>query len=160
MTSTDGSFGGRVYAAVAAGWSVERVRRVIDECAPPGDERRRAEAVNKIWGDFDDWEHSKYCSFESPMQAAYNLERGDLVGLLLKEGADVDVICDDTGYELTALAVCVRYDLPETIHALLRKGHDANQPLQTWSYPPEKKRVEVDTGFLPRAYVPYPGFTV
>jgi hypothetical protein len=90
------TFGGRVHAAVAAGESAERVRRAIDECAQQGDDERRALAVNEP-GEGD----------EMPLVAAHRLRRGDLVELLLEEGADAGKVLGEEGRPTTALALCV-----------------------------------------------------
>jgi len=110
------SFGRHVYASVAAGQSAKEVCRSIDACAPPGVEQRRAEAVNERGGKNN----------QTPLQIAHRLRRGDLVGPLLEEGAEVSQIC---GHRTTTLALCVCHDLPETLRAQLRKGHDPDQPL-------------------------------
>jgi ankyrin repeat protein len=96
---------------------------VIDECAPPGDERRRAEAVNETGGEEN----------EKPLHAARRLRRWDLVGLLLEEGADASGVMGGDYRPTTALALCVCHDLPDTLRALLRKGHDANQRLVSFA---------------------------
>ena len=117
--STTTYSGGLVHADVRAGKSAEEVRRAIDACAPPGDERRRALAVNEAvktrWGD------------ETPLLGAHRMGRGDLVGLLLEDGADAGEVCTVGDHRMTALALCAHHDLPETLRVLLRKGHDPSQ---------------------------------
>jgi len=144
---TTPSFGGCVYTAVTDFLSAEEVRRVIDECAPPGDERRRAEAVNEEWGEVDErGDLDPDCLPSSPLEAAHELQRKDVIGVLLEEGADAGVICDDSGHPLTALALCVYHDLPETLRALLRMGHDPNMPLLFYSREDGRDPFVSDTG--------------
>jgi len=97
-----------VYNAVSSGASEAELRRVIEECAQ-GDDRRRVQAVNR--GD-------------TPLQAAHRQKRGDLVGALVEAGADVGGIFNR---KVTPLAVCVAYGQVESVRALLRAGHDANE---------------------------------
>jgi len=105
----------RVYHAVASGASKAELRRVIEECAQ-GDDQRRAQAVN----------HSSTAT-ETPLQAAHRQRRGDLVGALVEAGADVDGIFNG---KLTPLAVCIAYGQVESVRALLRAGHDANEEIE------------------------------
>jgi hypothetical protein len=112
------NFGGRVHAAVAAGESAERVRRAIDECARPGDEQGRALAVNEA-GEGD----------EFPLVAAGRLRRGDLVGLLLEEGADAGEVWGQFDPKPTTALVRF-YGQVDSLRALMRKGYDVNPRLK------------------------------
>jgi len=106
----------RVYDVVASGASEAELRRVIEECAQ-GDDQRRAQAVN----------HSSTAT-ETPLQAADRQKRGDQVGALVEAGADVAGIF--AGLKLTPLAVCIAYGQVESVRALLRAGHDANEEIE------------------------------
>jgi len=70
-----------VYRAVAAGESADDVRRAIESsrAVAPGSsaQQQRAAAVN----------HAEQTG-ETPLQAAHRQRRGDLVGLLLENGAE------------------------------------------------------------------------
>jgi ankyrin repeat protein len=103
---------GCVFASVAAGDSAEQLRRVIDEFAQGSDERRLL-AVNHVGPDGD-----------TPLVAAFSQCRGDLVGALVENGADVGGIF---GGRLTPLAVCVLYRQVESVRALLKTGHEADE---------------------------------
>jgi ankyrin repeat protein len=108
-----------VFAAVVTGQRARDVLRAIDACAPRGDERRRAEAVEQLGRKHHD----------TPLQVAHRKRREDMVALLLEESADAGKVRDDNGRPTTALALCVYHDLPRTILALLRKGRDPSQRL-------------------------------
>jgi len=115
-----------VYNAVSSGASEAELRRVIEECAQ-GDDRRRVQAVNHsstaTETPLQAVNHSSTAT-ETPLQAAHRQKRGDLVGALVEAGADVGGIFNR---KVTPLAVCVAYGQVESVRALLRAGHDANE---------------------------------
>jgi len=65
---------------------------------------------------------------ETPLQAAHRQKRGDLVGALIEAGADVRRMFGRR--KPTPLAVCIAYGQVESVHALLRAGHDANEKIE------------------------------
>jgi hypothetical protein len=112
----DEEFGLRLCQAIEDGESVEEVRRVIDDYAHGDAERRRSALVNVFVPDYG-----------PPLVVAHKDRRGDLVGMLLEEGADVK--CDEikaSGLYTTAIALCISYGQVESLRALLRGGHSAN----------------------------------
>ena len=111
----------QVYNSVAAGESVERVRRVLDLYARGSEERRREAAEAE---GFLPARRGKKFTSETPLQAACRLKRGDLVGFLLVEaGAAVEGL---THFRDGAppLAVCCAYGEVERVRELLGAGHN------------------------------------
>jgi ankyrin repeat protein len=109
----------RIYRAVAAGKSADDVRRAIERsrAVVPGStaQQQRAAAVNQAGQ-----------TGETPLQGnAHRQWRGDLVGLLLENGADTAGLFE--ARQITPLAVAVAYGLVDTVRALLTAGHDANE---------------------------------
>ena len=116
---------GCVWRAVAQGETAGRVRELIEQYASAGGARtrrsyeaRRSAAVN--------YKSSANGHEETPLEAAHDSERGDLVGVLLENGADTKAL----GQNCHALALVMHYGLTDTLRELLRSGrHQANEAL-------------------------------
>jgi ankyrin repeat protein len=106
----------RVYEAVAAGESAERLRALIEECARGDDERRKA-AVDQL-GQIEG-------KVEMPLKAAQRLDRADLVGVLLEAGAKPGEF--EGGGRAAPLYVAIQYGLADTVRFLIKAGHEPNE---------------------------------
>jgi hypothetical protein len=122
-----GGFGGHVLGAVAAGESAELVRHAIEECAQ-GSATRRVAAVNEAGEDA-----------ELPLQAAHDLRRGDLVGLLLEAGANARALkvfgTDIARCDFSALGLCCAHGRVESVRVLLRDGHETDEYITYIPFP-------------------------
>jgi ankyrin repeat protein len=111
-----------VLRAVKAGSTAEQVRQVIESYASAGGARTRRshEARRKAAVDFEDDDG------ETSLAAAHRAARGDLVGVLLENGADPKTLSP----ECRALALAIQYGLTNTLRALLRdKREDVHAPI-------------------------------
>jgi ankyrin repeat protein len=134
----------RLYRAVAEGRSAAEVRAAIQACAasatyaPPVTRRTArsgadvsdaarslAALVNRV--------HGRGRGGETALQAAHRLRRGDLVGLLLENGADAANLYSHRRHD--PLALCIAYGQAESLRALLLQGgHVANRRLEYRAY--------------------------
>jgi ankyrin repeat protein len=118
----------RVYRAVKAGKNESEVRHVIESI----DEPQREAAVNKA-GRRENGEE------ETPLVAAFRLNRGDLLGLLLEAGA---AFVPGSCANHTALTLCILFGFVGTLKVLLanrhRRGLDVEEEIRYSRSDPSK----------------------
>lgn len=124
---------GLVFRAVAAGKSAQEVSHRLGLCAQGSSERRAAAASACAAAAGNAFAH-RFGPDLPAIEVAYLYDRGDLVALLLESGADTSKIWEGQGCEPVAL--CIHFDLPRTLDALLASGRiDANAPARLYNTP-------------------------
>lgn len=118
---------GNVYqAVVAVGATALGLERQI-EAAARGCEERRRNAVNEKHRVLvpSNFANERFCErVETPMAAAHRLRRRDLIGVLLKNGADPRSTFDG---KITPLAAAAVIGKIAVVRHLISEGHDPNE---------------------------------